>query len=101
MKDCTASARRRASRQLDANVPSPEQPQSEVEFERAYGVMLGAEGRGVRTIIDMVQHNRYYCTTASAGMMRQGSDGESCFSMDQLCFLRWTGVRRVERLDPF
>ena len=33
---------------------------------------LGGEGRGVRTIIDMVQHNRFYCTTASAGMMRQG-----------------------------
>ena len=45
---------------------------SELEFIDAYGVMLGDEGRGVRTIIDMVQHNRFYCTTASAGMMRQG-----------------------------
>ena len=45
---------------------------SEVEFQDAYGVMVGEEGRGVRTIIDMVQHNRYYCASASAGMMRQG-----------------------------
>ena len=45
---------------------------SEVEFVDAHGVMLGDEGRGVRTIIDMVQHNRYYCASASAGMMRQG-----------------------------
>ena len=45
---------------------------SEVEFVDAYGVMVGDEGRGVRTIIDMVQHNRYYCTASSAGMMRQG-----------------------------
>ena len=35
-------------------------------------MMLGPEGRGVRTIIDMVQFNRYYCATSSAGMMRQG-----------------------------
>lgn len=45
---------------------------SEIEFQGAYGVMVGDEGRGVRTIIDMVQHNRYYCAAASAGMMRQG-----------------------------
>ena len=45
---------------------------SEIEFHDAYGVMIGEEGRGVRTIIDMVQHNRYYCASASAGMMRQG-----------------------------
>ena len=45
---------------------------SEIEFHDAYGVMIGEEGRGVRTIIGMVQHNRYYCASASAGMMRQG-----------------------------
>ncbi len=45
---------------------------SEIEFHDAHGIMVGEEGRGVRTIIDMVQHNRFYCTSASAGMMRQG-----------------------------
>lgn len=45
---------------------------SELEFIDAHGVMLGKEGRGVRTIIDMVQHNRFYCANASAGIMRQG-----------------------------
>jgi putative acyl-CoA dehydrogenase len=45
---------------------------SEIEMQDAYGVMVGHEGRGIRTIIDMVQHNRYYCAASSAGMMRQG-----------------------------
>ena len=44
---------------------------SEIEFVDAHGVMLGDEGRGVRTIIEMVVLNRFYCTTSSAGLMRQ------------------------------
>jgi len=34
--------------------------------------MVGEEGRGIRTIIDMVQGNRLYCAVSSAAMMRQG-----------------------------
>ena len=34
--------------------------------------MVGEEGRGVRTIIDMVQGNRFYCSFSSAALMRQG-----------------------------
>ncbi len=45
---------------------------SEMEFHDTWGVMIGEEGRGVRTIIDMVQGNRLYCAASSAGMMRQG-----------------------------
>ena len=44
---------------------------TEMEIEAAYGVMVGEQGRGIRTIIDMVQHNRIYCANASAGTMRQ------------------------------
>lgn len=44
---------------------------SEMEFQDTYAVMLGDEGRGVRTIIDMVRGNRIYCAISSAGMMRQ------------------------------
>ena len=45
---------------------------SEMEFQDTWGVMIGEDGRGVRTIIDMVQGNRLYCAMSSAGMMRQG-----------------------------
>ncbi len=44
---------------------------SEIELVEAHGVMLGEEGRGVRTIIEMVNGNRYYCAVGSAGLMRQ------------------------------
>jgi putative acyl-CoA dehydrogenase len=33
--------------------------------------MLGEEGRGIRTILEMVHHTRLDCVTASAGLMRQ------------------------------
>jgi putative acyl-CoA dehydrogenase len=43
---------------------------SEVEFEEAFAWRLGDEGRGVRTIIQMVQLTRLDCAIASAGLMR-------------------------------
>ncbi len=45
---------------------------SEIELQDTWGVMVGDEGRGIRTIIDMVQGNRYYCAASSAALMRQG-----------------------------
>jgi putative acyl-CoA dehydrogenase len=43
---------------------------SEVEFNGAYGHLLGAEGAGIRTIIEMVQLTRLDCAIASTGLMR-------------------------------
>ena len=44
---------------------------TEMELENTWGVMVGDEGRGVRTIMDMVTGNRIYCAVSSAAMMRQ------------------------------
>ncbi len=44
---------------------------TEMEFQDTYGVMVGEEGRGIRTIIEMVIGNRLYCAMSSAGIMRQ------------------------------
>ena len=43
---------------------------SEVEFVQAFAWRVGEEGRGVRTIIEMVQLTRVDCIISSAGMMR-------------------------------
>jgi len=43
---------------------------SEVEFAEAFAWRVGEEGRGVRTIIEMVQLTRVDCIISSAGMMR-------------------------------
>lgn len=45
---------------------------SEVEFNNAYALRLGEEGRGIATIIQMVSLTRQDCATASVGLMRSG-----------------------------
>ena len=44
---------------------------AEIEYRNAYAVMIGDEGLGVRTIIQMVQHTRLDCAIAPAAYMRQ------------------------------
>jgi putative acyl-CoA dehydrogenase len=44
---------------------------SEIELVDAWAVMVGEEGRGVRTIIEMVNHTRLDCVIGSASLMRQ------------------------------
>lgn len=43
---------------------------SEVEFRDAFALILGEEGKGIRTILQMVQLTRLDCAISSAGMMR-------------------------------
>ncbi|MCK1476075.1 acyl-CoA dehydrogenase family protein [Bradyrhizobium sp. 197] len=45
---------------------------SEVEFVGAYAEAVGEEGKGIRTIIQMVQLTRQDCAIASVGLMRSG-----------------------------
>jgi len=45
---------------------------SEVEFVGAYAERVGEEGKGIRTIIQMVQLTRQDCAIASCGLMRSG-----------------------------
>jgi putative acyl-CoA dehydrogenase len=44
---------------------------SEVEFHGAWARLIGEEGRGVGTIIEMVQHTRLDCVIGSAALMRR------------------------------
>jgi len=44
---------------------------SEVEFHSAFGWLVGEEGRGVPTIIEMANHTRLDNVVASAGVQRQ------------------------------
>jgi putative acyl-CoA dehydrogenase len=43
-----------------------------VEFDNAFALRVGDEGKGIRTIIQMVQLTRQDCAIASAGLMRSG-----------------------------
>ena len=43
---------------------------SEVEFDGAFGQLVGEEGRGIPTIIEMGNHTRLDCAVGSSGLMR-------------------------------
>jgi putative acyl-CoA dehydrogenase len=43
----------------------------EIEFEAVWGHLVGEEGRGVRTIIEMVNHTRLDCVIGAAAGLRQ------------------------------
>jgi putative acyl-CoA dehydrogenase len=45
---------------------------SEIEFDGALARLVGEEGAGVRTIIEMVNHTRLDCATGSSTGMRHG-----------------------------
>src|SRR5215203_983584 len=45
---------------------------SEIEFDGAWARLVGEEGAGVRTIIEMVNHTRLDCATGSSTGMRHG-----------------------------
>jgi putative acyl-CoA dehydrogenase len=46
---------------------------SEIELNGAWGRLLGSEGRGVPTILEMVNHTRLDCALGSAALMRQAT----------------------------
>ncbi len=46
---------------------------SEVEFAGAWAQRVGEEGRGVPTIIEMVNHTRLDCVIGSTGLMRRAT----------------------------
>src|SRR2546430_2990542 len=44
---------------------------SEIALDNAWAVLIGEEGNGVRTILEMVNHTRLDCVIGSASLMRQ------------------------------
>jgi putative acyl-CoA dehydrogenase len=66
---------------------------SEVQFHRALGRLLGEEGRGVRTIIEMVNLTRLDCVLGSAGGMRLGVEHATHHAAHRSAF----GRRLVEQ----
>ena len=48
---------------------------SEIEYDGAVGWLVGEEGRGVPTIIEMVNNTRLDCVLGSTSLMRQGIVG--------------------------
>ena len=56
---------------LKAKVGNVSNSSSEVEFHGAEAIMVGEEGRGVPTIIEMANITRLHCVVGGAGQVRQ------------------------------
>ena len=68
----TASATRFHIQRLKDKLGNRSNASSEVEFRGAWARLVGEEGRGVPTIIEMVNHTRLDCVIGSAAGMRAG-----------------------------
>ncbi len=55
---------------------------SEIEYKSAYARRVGEPGRGVRTIIEMVNHTRLDCLVGSAGLIR-GAAAQAVWHADR------------------
>ncbi|HTU14912.1 MAG TPA: acyl-CoA dehydrogenase family protein [Solirubrobacterales bacterium] len=59
---------------------------SEVEFRGAWARLVGEEGRGVRTIIEMVGHTRLDCAIGSSAGMRAGVAQATFYTSNRSAF---------------
>ena len=59
---------------------------SEVEFEDAWGLLLGEEGRGVATILEMAGYTRLNCVLGSAAVLRSASVQALAYARRRLAF---------------
>lgn len=56
---------------LKGKVGNRSNSSSEVEFQEAWGIMIGEAGRGIPTIIEMANYTRLTCSVGSTAMLRQ------------------------------
>ncbi|MBK8293522.1 MAG: acyl-CoA dehydrogenase family protein [Solirubrobacterales bacterium] len=59
---------------------------SEVEFRGAWARLIGEDGRGVRTIIEMVGHTRLDCAIGASAGMRAGIAQASFYASNRSAF---------------
>jgi putative acyl-CoA dehydrogenase len=60
----------------------------EIELRSAWAQLVGEEGRGVRTILEMVVHTRLDCVLGAAAGMRQADDEATHHAAHRLAFGR-------------
>ncbi|MFT4242146.1 MAG: acyl-CoA dehydrogenase family protein [Acidovorax sp.] len=59
---------------------------SEVEFHDAWGILMGEEGRGIPTIIEMATYTRLNCVLGSAAILRQATVQASAYTRQRQAF---------------
>lgn len=59
---------------------------SEVEFQDAWGLLIGEEGRGIPTIIEMATYTRLNCVLGSAAILRQALVQAIAYARQRMAF---------------
>lgn len=59
---------------------------SEVEFLDAWGILIGEEGRGIPTIIEMANYTRLSCVLGSTGIIRQATVQAIAYTRQRMAF---------------
>ncbi len=59
---------------------------SEVEFHDATGILLGEEGRGIPTIIEMATYTRLFCVLSSSAFIRQALVQALAYTRQRMAF---------------
>jgi putative acyl-CoA dehydrogenase len=59
---------------------------SEVEFQDAWGLLMGEEGRGIPTIIEMATYTRLNCVLGSAAILRQALVQAIAYARQRMAF---------------
>ncbi|APW40790.1 isovaleryl-CoA dehydrogenase [Rhodoferax koreense] len=62
---------------------------SEVEFEDAWGLMVGEPGRGIPTILQMATVTRLHCVIGSAGTVRAATLQAIHYARQRMAFGKW------------
>ncbi|AUH52660.1 DNA alkylation response protein [Chromobacterium sp. ATCC 53434] len=75
-----------AIQRLKDKVGNRSNASGEVEFQDAWGVLIGEAGRGIPTIIEMAAHTRLNCVIGSAALIRQGLVQAVAYARQRVAF---------------
>lgn len=59
---------------------------SEVEFKNAWGILIGEEGRGIPTIIEMATFTRLNCVLGATAIIRQATVQAYSYALQRMVF---------------
>jgi len=72
--------------QLKDKIGNRSNSSSEVEFEDAWGILMGQEGRGIPTIIEMATYTRLNCVLGSAAIVRAATVQAIAYARQRTAF---------------
>ena len=86
-----------AIQRLKDKVGNRSNASGEVEFQDAWGILLGEPGRGIPTIIEMATYTRLNCVIGSAALLRQALTQALAYARRRMAFGKTLAEQAVMR----